>query len=261
MLPSVSISFSIRFLRAPPLRLEMLLRSQELAERTAELGGPQPLQGPQQSLGTMSTPLKTLPDVLQPILKRLLPTAPCTVCIESARGLMLVEPLCCVAPVPLRAIALRSGLAVASLDLAGASPHSPVMLARQPTAVAAGQALPENCDAVIDPASVANAGQMILVANSAVPAMNARLSGQDLECGAVIMPAAQQVTPETVLACRLAGVGMATVRRPTVSFDIDDVAHVAWLSDRLAALGCSRVSHCSPVTRPGSRSHPMASWS
>lgn len=188
----------------------------------------------------MSAPLKALADVLQPVLNRLALIAPRTVPIERARGLMLVEPLRGIAPVPPRAIALRSGLAVTSLDLAGASPHSPVMLPRQPFAVRSGQALPDDCDAVIDPASVTQTGRMILVADAAVPATNARLAGQDLEVGAVIAPAGQRITPETLLACRLAGVDMATVRQPTFSIEIDDGAQEVWLTDRLSALGCSR---------------------
>ncbi len=189
----------------------------------------------------MSEPLKALPDVLQPVLDRLALIPSRVVPIERARGLFLVEPLRGIAPVPPRAIALRSGLAVASLDVAGASPHSPVMLPRQPTAVAAGQALPYDCDAVIDPASVTQTGRMILVGDAVAPATNARLAGQDLESGAVIAPAWQRVTTETILACRLAGVEMATVRQPTFSIEIEDAAHAGWLADRISALGCSRI--------------------
>jgi molybdopterin biosynthesis enzyme len=163
--------------------------------------------------------------------------------IESARGLTLAEPACAVAPVPLRAVALRSGLAVASLDLVGASAQSPVMLARAPSPVAAGDALPEGCDAVVDPDTVTRMGPTLLVTEQATPGMNARLSGQDLRHDGLVMPAGSRVTSEAILACRLAGIDTAAARQPALSLQIADQSHETWLRARLMALGCSLAEH------------------
>ena len=189
----------------------------------------------------MSTSLKPVLDVLQPILQRLAPVAPRSVPIAGACGLTLAEPVCAVAPVPLRAVALRSGLAVASLDLVGASAQSPVMLTCAPPAVAAGDELPEGCDAVVDPDTVTRTGPTLLVADEATPGMNARLSGQDLQRDGALMPAGSRITQEAILACRLAGIDTAAVRQPALSVQIEDQSHETWLRARLMALGCNLV--------------------
>jgi molybdopterin biosynthesis enzyme len=198
-------------------------------------------------MGAMNTALKPVLDVLQPILQRLAPVVPHSVPIESVRGLALAEPVCTVAPIPLRAVALRSGLAVTSLDLVGASAQSPIILTRAPPPVAAGDELPDGCDAVVDPATVTQAGSILLVAGEATPGMNARLSGQDLRSDALVMPAGSRFTLEAILACRLAGIGTAIVRQPTLSIQIEDQSHESWLRHRLMALGCNVVEHGNPA--------------
>ena len=198
-------------------------------------------------MGTMSTPLKPVLDILQPILQSLAPVAPRSVPIERALGLALAEPVCAVAPVPMRAVALRSGLAVTSLDLVGASAQSPVMLTRAPPPVAAGDELPDGCDAVVDPAIVIQTGSILLVADQATPGMNAKLSGQDLRPDALVMPAGSRITLEAVLACRLSGIDTAKVRRPTLSVQIEEQSHETWLCGRLTALGCKLVEHGNPA--------------
>jgi molybdopterin biosynthesis enzyme len=198
-------------------------------------------------MGAMSASLKPVPDVLRPVMQRLTPVSPRRVPIGSARGLILAEPAYAVAPVPLRAVALRSGLAVTSLDLVGASAQWPVALARVPPPVAAGDELPEGCDAVVDPGTVTRLGPTLLATEQATPGMNARLAGQDLQRDGLLMPAGSRVTSEAILACRLAGVDTATVRQPTVSVQIEDRFHEIWLRARLMALGCSLVEHEIPA--------------
>ncbi len=195
----------------------------------------------------MSAPLKPVPDVLEPILQRLAPVAPGRLPIGSALGLTLAEPVCGVAPVPLRAVALRSGLAVASLDLVGASAHSPVMLTRAPPPVTAGDELPEGCDAVVYPDIVTRAVPTLLAADEATPGMNARLVGQDLQRGGLLMPAGSRVTPEAFLACRLARIETVGVRRPALSVEVGNQSHETWLRTRLTALGCNLVEHSNPA--------------
>ena len=162
----------------------------------------------------MIATLKRLDDVLHPVLHRLTLIVPSVVPLEQARGAVSVEPVLASRSVPERSIALRSGLAVSSLDLVGASPHSPVVLTRTPARVTAGDPLPEGCDAVIDATALTEAGPMILVNDSATPGLNTRLAGQDLRPGAVVVPAGRQLTPEAMLACRLGAICSLTIRQP-----------------------------------------------
>lgn len=189
----------------------------------------------------MRTSLTPLDDALHEVLRSLSPLPPRPVGVAEAAGAWLAEPLLSPRSLPSRTVALRSGLAVASLELAGASPHAPVMLDRPPVPVAAGEQLPPPCDAVIDEAAVTASGPMILVTDAVAPGFGARLCGHDLAQGAVLLAAGSRLTPQAILACRLAGIESADVRRVAVSLAVDDAAHAAWLAATLAALGCDIV--------------------
>lgn len=76
----------------------------------------------------MSAPLRPLDDVLQPVLQQLRPVLPSRVTVDEASGSVTAEPVRASRAMPELVMALQSGLAVASLDLVGASPHSPVVL-------------------------------------------------------------------------------------------------------------------------------------
>ena len=207
----------------------------------------------------MSAALKPLDNVLQPVLEQLSPVLPSRVPLEMARGVVAAEPVRASRAVPERAIALRSGLAVASLNLVGASPQSPVVLASRPHAVVAGALLPEGCDAVVYPTAVTEVGAMLFISDAATPGMNARLEGQDLVVGAALVPAAQCITPEAMLALRLAGIVSIAARQPRVSVQLDNAAHAAWIELRLSALGCVRsvdVSESNLVIRDASETAP-----
>lgn len=207
----------------------------------------------------MSAALKPLDAVLQPVLQRLSPVPPNRVPLEFASSAVAVDAVRALRGVPERAIALRSGLAVTALDLVGASPLSPVILASRPPAVAAGSPLPEGCDAVVYPSAVGEVGAMLVASDAAAPGLNARLAGQDLMLDAVVVPAGQRLTPEAMLACRLAGIGAVSIRKPRVSVQLDDEAHAAWIDQRLTALGCATAvdaSQANLVIRDSSQSIP-----
>lgn len=194
----------------------------------------------------MSQPLQPLADVLQAVLQRLSPVLPRRVPIDAAGGAVTAETLRASRAMPQRALALRSGLAVTSLDLVGASPHSPVVLGGRPDAVVTGDPLPEGCDAVLDQSAVTEVGAMLIVSEAAAPGMNARMEGQDLAPGAILLSAGQRMTPEAILACRLAGIDAIAVRQPRVSVQLEDASHAAWLEHRLTALGCKTSLDGSP---------------
>jgi molybdopterin biosynthesis enzyme len=73
--------------------------------------------------------------------------------------------------------------------------------------------------------------------------MNARLSGRDLQRDGLLMPAGARITSEAILACRLAGIDTAAARQPTLSVQLEDQFHRAWLCGRLMDLGCNLAEH------------------
>lgn len=183
-------------------------------------------------------PLKTLSQVLEPILSSIAPVAARSVRPEDALGKRLAQDVVASRPMPQHSIALRAGFAVSSLDVAGASAQSPVILSELPPAVMPGDPLPAACDAVLDATAVMSNGAMTLATDGVTPGANARLRGQDLPAGALVACAGCQVTPEVALACRLAGIDTVWVRAPAVMLELEDANLHWWLSRRLASLGC-----------------------
>ena len=186
----------------------------------------------------MTRRLASLAEALGPVLAGLEPAAPVKLPPLDAVGLILAAPLHASGPVPAAATALRKGLAVRSLDLVGASPHAPALLAAHPPMVRAGEPLPPGCDAVLDPDAVTDHGGWLEAVEAPAPGWQARLAGHDLAAGAVLAPAGALFTPELALAACLAGIAQVAARRPVVAVEIADPALRTWLELRLAGLGC-----------------------
>jgi len=193
------------------------------------------------------TRLTAVPELLAR-LSSLAPLAPRPCAPEAAIGAVLAGSLVSAGPVPAMAVALRAGHAVASLDLVGASMHSPIVLTSAPPMVAEGAAMPPGCDAMIDPSALQRAGPVIDIIETPAPGSHARFAGHDLAAGAVIAQAGAVVTPEIALAARLAGHDALLVRRATVLLDQSDAPIAAWLAARLAAIGCAVLSAGQPAS-------------
>jgi molybdopterin biosynthesis enzyme len=195
-------------------------------------------------IAAMSTSLATLSETLAAALGGIAAVTPVSIAASASEGRLLAAEAASPGPCPAAAIALRSGFAVASLDLVGASMHSPAPLPGEPTRVRIGEALPAGCDAVIDPEAVIRQGAMWLASESPAPGSHARLQGHDLAAQGAILPAGSRVTREAVLAFRLAGVAEVLVRRPVVALAHPDAAIRDWLAGRL-------VDHGAAIARPG----------
>ena len=187
----------------------------------------------------MTRRLASLQQALGPVLAGLEPAAPVMLPPFEAVGLALAAPIRASGPLPASATALRRGLAVRSLDLVGASPHSPALLAARPPMVLAGEPLPPGCDTVLDPDAVTDHGGWLEAAEAPAPGAQARLAGHDLAAGAALAPAGARLTPELALAASLAGIGQVAARRPVVAVELADPGLKAWLELRLAGLGCA----------------------
>ena len=183
--------------------------------------------------------LSALDAVLLPVLAKVGVVAPVQVSATEAEGLILAAPVVAAFPMPLSDIALRSGLAVASLDLVGAALQAPVSLMARPAHVNAGDPLPSGCDAVIAPEAALHVGPVTVFTESVAPGTYVRFRGHDLAQGSVVAAAGTKMTAEQVLVCQTIGAGFVSVHRPVVTIEIADAAHRDWVETRIRALGCT----------------------
>lgn len=193
--------------------------------------------GQRDTLRKMSRRFHSLDEVLQPVLARIKPLQPVLVPPEAAIGRILAEAVASPVPLPTHATALRTGLAVHALDLAGASPHAPVILMSRPAFVRMGETLPAGCDAVIDPHTIEPQGPFWHATESVEPGADTRLAGHDLASGAEIGETGRRITPEIALVAGRAGLKALPVRQPVVQREGYDGPEAAWLEARLSTLG------------------------
>ena len=118
-----------------------------------------PLMTPPQRLPASLTPLDaalaTLLDGLEPVTAVELPLAQALRCIAAA-----MPPL---NAVPSRDIAVADGFAFRAEILVGASSYSPLPLTEAPAWVEAGDAMPDECDCVLDADAVDASGPLVQV--------------------------------------------------------------------------------------------------
>ena len=172
------------------------------------------------------------------LLSALGPVAPERVAIPAASGAVLAVPVRAPHAMPPQAIALRAGHAVPSLDLVGASAHSPVISMVPPAMVLAGQALPAGCDAVLPPDAVSTQGVFSEITQSPAPGEHVRQAGHDLAAGVLLADSGAILSPHLLLAITLAGVESAEILRPRIALPALAPESV-WLAAACAALGCA----------------------
>lgn len=126
-------------------------------------------------------------------------------------------------PLPNQNRAVLDGWALASLDLVGASPYSPVPLDRPPQWVEAGDALPEGCDCVLRPDLVEHHGPLAQALAEAGPGRGARRAGEDIAAGRPVVLAGRKLCAADLLALSAIGSSAVMVRAPRLS--LIDLAH------------------------------------
>jgi molybdopterin biosynthesis enzyme len=184
----------------------------------------------------MTAALLSLSEALA-ALGPLAPVEPRPVPLDEAIGLAVAADILAQVDFPEAAIALRPGYAVSALDLAGASPHSPVPLAAEPALLAPGDLLPPGMDALLDPEWLQRDGPMLSAMQAGEPGAGVRLAGHDLAAGQPVVAAGALVTAEAALALAVAGIRHVSVRHPCVRLDWPDGPERRWLARRLAAFG------------------------
>ncbi len=156
--------------------------------------------------------LTALDAVLVSLLHRAEPVAPVELPLAQALGCVAADMA------PLKAqppcdVAVADGWALRARDLVGASSYSPLPLAISPVWVEAGDAMPANCDCVIDADLVDQTGPVVQVSAEAMPGQGVRRRGGDIAEGAVIV-SGRPVRPLDLLIVRAAGLAKLHVRRP-----------------------------------------------
>jgi molybdopterin molybdotransferase len=157
------------------------------------------------SLTPLDVALAALAHRLEPVAPVELPLAEALGCVAGA-----MPPLQAFPP---RNIAAADGWALRARDLAGASSYSPLPLANPPAWVEAGDAIPDDCDCVVDSDAVDQAGPMVQVLAEAIPGQGVRRIGGDIAAGSV-MGIGRQIRPLDLLIARAAGLEKLNVRRP-----------------------------------------------
>ncbi len=149
------------------------------------------------------------------LLNALRPIDPVLTPRDEALGCICAEPLI-VGVQPPRAIALRDGWAMRAEDLAGASSYAPVLLATQPVAVETGDALPPECDCVIDHHGLYLSGPMPQAMIEALPGENVRRPGEDVAAGGTLFAPGHRLRLTDLACAQALGIEHLAVRRPHV---------------------------------------------
>lgn len=163
----------------------------------------------------LSSPLTALDTALAMVLDGLDAVASRDVALSDALGAVAADMPCGQAFPPCD-LAAVDGWALRAGDLVGASCYAPLMLARQPIWVEAGDAMPDCCDCVVDLDVVECSGPTFQVLEEAAPGQGVRRSGSDVAEGGLVVAAGWPIRPLGLLAARIADRMTLTVRQPRV---------------------------------------------
>ncbi|MFB9266362.1 molybdopterin-binding protein [Bradyrhizobium erythrophlei] len=163
-----------------------------------------------QRLPASLTPLDV---ALDAALRGLAPVAPIELPLAEALG-CIAAGMPSLGGHPPRDVAAADGWAMCANDLVGASSYAPLPLVGPPAWVAAGEAMPEGTDCVIDADTVDASGPIVQVLAEAIPGQGVRRAGSDIAEGRAVMDAGRRVRPCDLLLARATGLDKLAVRRP-----------------------------------------------
>ncbi len=168
---------------------------------------------------SMKAALIPLEDAQNLLASMLAPVAPRSRALAQAVGHVAAETICAERPLPRSNIALRDGYGLIASEIAGASSYSPVPLSLMPVAVQAGDALPSDCDCVVDESGVDVSGPFAQALVESFPGENIRRVGEDFAAGAVLVEKGEILRKTHMLALAAAGVQSLLVAAPRVAVE------------------------------------------
>jgi molybdopterin biosynthesis enzyme len=157
--------------------------------------------------------LTPLDAALAMLLDGLEPVAPADTALDGALGSIAADnpPL---PTLPARDIATADGWALRAHDLVGASSYSPLPLPRPPVWVEAGDAMPNDCDCVVDRDVVEVSGPLTQAVAEAAPGQGVRRAGEDIGAAVSVIATGQPLRALDLMVARAAGRRSLAVRRP-----------------------------------------------
>jgi molybdopterin molybdotransferase len=157
--------------------------------------------------------LTPLDIALAAILRGVEPVVPVDLLLAEALGCVAAEmpPLSALPPCD---IAATDGWALRANDLVGASSYSPLPLTAPPAWVEAGDAMPEQCDCVLDADAVDTSGPISEVLAECLPGEGVRRMGRDIAEGTPVVIPGRPVQMAAVMLARSVALDTLSVRRP-----------------------------------------------
>lgn len=157
--------------------------------------------------------LTPLADVLVMIDAEVKPVTPRTIDVSAAAGRALASDA--MAPArPASAIALQDGWALSSDETLGASGYAPASVARLPSRVEAGQAMPAGTDSIAPIGAVKVAGGLAEVLTPINPGEGVLAAGGDSDPAIPLRRAGERLSATDLAAFAGAGIARVTVREP-----------------------------------------------
>jgi molybdopterin molybdotransferase len=192
-----------------------------------------------QRLPSSLTPLELaramLLDGLEPVASYELPLAEALGCVAASMPQLGAFPPC--------DVAAADGWAFRARDLVGASSYSPFPLAQPPVWVEAGDAMPWDCDCVVDADLVEMSGPLLQVVAEAIPGQGVRRAGADIAEANLGISAGQRLRPLDLMVARAAGLQTLAVRRPRLHLlnvpPIGSNVTAPWIAEQAEAAGAA----------------------
>src|SRR5215472_3838654 len=168
--------------------------------------------------------------------------------LRTARGLMLLEDIRAIEPMPAEDRAAVDGFAVQASASLGASVYNPIRL--RLIAVAAGDALPAGTDAVV-PRELAEPGEgYIEVVDAVAAAENVEQQGSVATVGATLIRAGTRLAARHIGLLLMAGMSrVPVVRRPRVRVLITKPTKAGAWEDSNGPMICAAVERDGGITR------------
>lgn len=160
--------------------------------------------------------LTSLGSALTNMLRDQTQAEPTSMPIDKSCGYIAAEMPALSGPLPVQNLAVLDGWALRSLDLAGASAYSPVLLSQSPQWIEAGQALPQGCDCVVKPDMVEHLGPLVQALAEASPGQGARRIGEEIAAQRPVVIAGRRLCAADLLALRAIGAKEVMVRSPAL---------------------------------------------
>jgi molybdopterin biosynthesis enzyme len=188
--------------------------------------------------------LTPLDDILKLVQSRVDPVAPRRAGLADALDAVLaqeVQPPQC----PPRPIALRDGFAVASTDIADASPYAPLPLGLTACRIDVGGALPSGTDAVVSLDAVTLRGNRAEAIAPVAPGDGVLAIGGDAAPVTALRRAGERLRALDLAVIAAAGIAEVTVRAPRLVLARAGAARTAMLDAAQAILSrCATSAGC-----------------